>query len=86
MPLTMRMQRPEPALIRGAGAPRALRGQAEGKGANRTARPDHARGSSDLMCLPPLYAGHRGALCLNGQSVRSQPLPQVRSLGFIIDE
>jgi hypothetical protein len=53
-----------------------LRGQAEGKGANRTARPNHERGSSDPMCRPPLYAGHRGALCLDGQSVRSQPLPQ----------
>src|SRR5205823_12472 len=42
---------------------RALRGQAEGKGANRTARPDHERGSSDPMCRPPLYAGDRGALC-----------------------
>jgi hypothetical protein len=39
------------------------------KGANRTARPDHDRGSSDPMCRPPLYAGHRRALCLNGQSV-----------------
>jgi hypothetical protein len=47
------------------------------KGANRTARPDHERGSSDPMCRPPLYAGHRGALCLNGQSVHSQPLPQI---------
>src|SRR5260370_20351757 len=33
------------------------------KGANRTARPDHERGSSDPMCRPPLYAGHRCALC-----------------------
>jgi hypothetical protein len=46
-----------------AGYRDALRGQAEGKGANRTARPDHERGSSDPMCRPPLYAGHRGALC-----------------------
>jgi hypothetical protein len=27
------------------------------------------RGSSDPMCRPPLDAGHRGALCLDGQSV-----------------
>jgi putative tryptophan/tyrosine transport system substrate-binding protein len=33
------------------------------------------------MCRPPLYAGHRGALCLSGQSVRSQPLPQ----GEVVD-
>jgi hypothetical protein len=33
------------------------------KGANRTARPDHERGSSDPMCRPPLYAGDRRALC-----------------------
>jgi hypothetical protein len=34
------------------------------------------RGSSVPMCRPPLYAGLRGTLCLNEQSVRSQPLPQ----------
>ena len=56
---------------------RALRGQAEGKGANRTARPDHERGSSDPMCRPPLYAGHRGMLCLDGQSV---PLNRYRRI------
>ena len=33
------------------------------KGANRTARPDHERGSSDPMCRPPLDAGDRRALC-----------------------
>jgi hypothetical protein len=48
------------------------------KGANRTARPDHERGSSDPMCRPPLYAGDRVTLCRNWQSVRSQPLPQIR--------
>jgi hypothetical protein len=45
---------------------------------NRTVRPNHERGSSEPMCRPPLYAGDRRALCLNGQSVRSQPLPQDR--------
>ena len=54
-------------------------------GARRTARPDHERGSSDPMCRPPLYAGHRGALCLNGQSVRSQPLPQDGVEGLLLD-
>jgi hypothetical protein len=34
-----------------------------GKGANRTARPDHERGSSDPMCRPPLDAGDRRTLC-----------------------
>jgi hypothetical protein len=56
------------------------------QGANRTARPDHEGGSSDPMCRPPLYAGHRGALCLNGQSVRSQPLPQEGLLGPSMNE
>ena len=39
-------------------------------------RPDQERGSSDPMCRPPLDAGHRRTGCLDGQSVRSQPLPQ----------
>ena len=46
------------------------------KGANRTARPDHERGSSDPMCRPPLYAGLEARFVPDGQSVRSQPLPQ----------
>jgi hypothetical protein len=60
----------------------ALRGQAEGKGANRTARPDHERGSSDPMCRPPLYAGHRGALCLNGQSVPHNRYRRIKLVGL----
>jgi hypothetical protein len=61
-------------------------------GANRTARPDHERGSSDPMCRAPLYTDDRGALCLNGQSVphdryrriklaARQPLRAIRSSG-----
>src|SRR5947209_914860 len=46
------------------------------KGANRTARPDHASGSSDPMCRPPLDAGDRRALCPRRAKCASQPLPQ----------
>ena len=64
------------------GPSRRARSRASGCGASgclrahRTARPDHERGSSDPMCRPPLDAGHRRTGCLDGQSVRSQPLPQ----------
>jgi hypothetical protein len=54
-----------------------LRGRAEGKGANRTARPDHERvvpliRCADLRCTQVIES----RFAPNGQSVRSQPLPQ----------
>jgi hypothetical protein len=51
------------------------------KGANRTARPDHERGSSDPMCRPPLDAGVRGTLCRNGQSVPHNRYRRINLVG-----
>jgi hypothetical protein len=47
-----------------------------------TDRPSQPRpGSSDPICRPPLYAGDRARFGLNGQRVRSQPLPQGEAAG-----
>ena len=50
---------------------------------NRTARPDHARGSSDPMCRPPLYAGDRARFALTGKVCAHSRYRRVRCWSII---
>jgi hypothetical protein len=70
------------------GPPGALRGQAEGKGANRTARPDHERGSSDrcadLRCTQVIEARFAvtGKVCTHSRYRRSDTWCRIICFSF----